>query len=81
MPNLSQEPMMVELKPCRHCGAECRVETFGGGVHVTPTDLWLCSNHKMFGGDCPSDLSYFTADAWNERNTECRITHPNPTES
>jgi hypothetical protein len=60
--------MMVELKPCRHCRAECRVETFGGGVHVTPTDLWLCSKHKMFDGDCPSGLSYFTADAWNEGN-------------
>jgi hypothetical protein len=52
---------LSELKPCRACGAPCRVETFGGGIHVTPTDLWLCSKHSFFGGDCPSDVSYFNA--------------------
>jgi hypothetical protein len=58
---------MVELKPCRECGAPCRIETFGDGVHVIPTVVWVCSNNEIFGGDCPGSQSYLTEEAWNSR--------------
>jgi hypothetical protein len=27
----------------------------------------MCAGHRCFGGDCPSDLAYFGAEAWNTR--------------
>jgi hypothetical protein len=61
------EAMVELLLPCRECGAPCRVETFGGGVHVIPTVVWVCSNNEIFGGRCPSTQSYLTEEAWNTR--------------
>jgi hypothetical protein len=60
---------LVELLPCRECGAPCRPEQFPDycGEIDFKTTVWLCSKHKMFGGDCPSDTAYLTADAWNTR--------------
>jgi hypothetical protein len=60
--------MADTLKPCRECGAHCRTEDFptycGGPMDTT---IWLCSAHKMFGGQCPSDTAYLTEAAWNTR--------------
>ncbi len=51
------------LAPCRECGAPCRVEEFDG--ELAKATLWLCSQHKMFGGTCPSVTAYLTAEAWD----------------
>ena len=59
--------MADELKACRACGAECRIETFGGGVHCAPWDGYVCSNAKLFGGGCPDEKVYIFASDWNER--------------
>lgn len=56
-----------EAMPCRECNSPCRVEHFEGPHIQGRVSLWLCSNHKRFGGDCPSDLAYFTEEAWNTR--------------
>jgi hypothetical protein len=55
------------LKACRACGADCRVETFPGQRIDGAVVLFMCANHHRFGGDCPSDLAYFGAAAWNTR--------------
>jgi hypothetical protein len=57
----------VKLLPCRACGAECRIEGFGGGVYVTPWDGWLCSKAELFGGTCPDKQVYLSEAAWNDR--------------
>jgi hypothetical protein len=69
----------LKLKPCGECGAPGRVETFGGGIHVAPTDLWLCSKHSFFGGDCPSETSYYSARKWNAAQAAMtRTVSPSP---
>jgi hypothetical protein len=55
------------LKPCPFCGSDCRTEIFDGPHIEGEVTLWICSNHKRFGGDCESDLAYLTAEAWNTR--------------
>lgn len=60
-------PRAAELKPCQFCGGECRVEHFKATEHHTPTDIWICSNDAVFGGNCPNACAYASAEAWNTR--------------
>jgi hypothetical protein len=56
-----------ELLPCRECSSPCRVEKFGPSKYIDGMmNLWVCSNHNRFGGNCPSDIAYFTPEAWND---------------
>ena len=58
---------MTELKPCRACGAPCRVETFKS--ETISASLWLCSDASVFGGKCPETDGYISEEAWNTRAT------------
>jgi len=59
--------MTDTLLPCSVCGAPCRVEAFGGGIYCTPWTGYLCSRNKLFGGKCPDENVYLTAEFWNTR--------------
>jgi hypothetical protein len=62
---------MTELKPCRHCSAPGRTETFQKNPTLAEdVTVRLCSNHRRFGGDCPDDQAYLTEAAWNTRPTD-----------
>ena len=53
------------LKPCKRCGAACRIEVFDS-ERVKAT-IWMCSNHSHFGGTCPDQNAYLSEQDWNTR--------------
>lgn len=53
------------LKPCKRCGAACRIEVFDS-ERVKAT-IWMCSNHSHFGGNCPDQIAYLSEQDWNTR--------------
>jgi hypothetical protein len=57
--------MSVELLPCRECGAPCSVQVFDSPT--VEATIWICSQHKTLGGECPSTTAYLYAEAWNTR--------------
>ena len=63
----------MELKPCRSCGAPCRVEHFGATAILESCDFWICSKHVKLGGECHNPAAYLNADAWNTRSPDPRI--------
>lgn len=66
---MTPSPTQADVVECRACGSDCRIETFPAkGALATDVTLWLCSQHKMFGGSCPSDMAYFSEEAWNRRD-------------
>jgi len=59
--------MTEQLKACRACGADCRVERFEGGAIEGVMTVYFCSNSTKFGGDCPDPHAYLNINAWNTR--------------
>jgi hypothetical protein len=56
---------MSELKPCRSCGASCKIEPIKN-EHFQG-NIWICSRHaRIGGGSCESDI-YLTREAWQAR--------------
>jgi hypothetical protein len=60
----------TELKPCPLCDGEARIEVFKGQYFANgEAHLWVCSNNQKFGGMCPDQTAYVSADDWNNRPT------------
>jgi hypothetical protein len=61
---------MDDLKPCRACGAPCRIERFSGEHIEGVLTAYFCSNATKFGGDCPDPHAYLNVNAWNFRTPD-----------
>lgn len=73
---------MSNLLPCRRCGSRCSEETFANKYITGEAKVFICSNHKLLGGNCDDDSAYMTEEAWNDSNRsisyeeECAETAP-----
>lgn len=59
--------MQSELAACGDCGAEVSIQVFTGKHIEGEARVLMCSNHRLLGGDCPSDHAALTNEAWNLR--------------
>jgi len=55
---------MSDLKPCRSCGAPCKIEPIAN-EHFTG-NIWICSKSARMGGTCDADV-HLTRESWQDR--------------
>ena len=57
----------MTLKPCRDCGAPCKIEPIAN-EHFTG-NIWICSNSSRMGGTCEANI-HLTRESWQDRHED-----------